>query len=197
MAELDDEGSYHRLDLDGLSLNGQEVASVEFEQCRLGRTSLAGSTLDRLRMLDCVVEGGDWANLKATRSGLTRVALTTVRLTGLQWLDGVLRDVYFAQCKMDMATLRFTSFKDVLFEGCNLSRADFTSASLSGATFSGCDLSGASFDRADCAGAQFVDCDLGGIAGVESLRGAVVRGADLAALAYTLAGALGITLKPG
>jgi uncharacterized protein YjbI with pentapeptide repeats len=112
----------------------------------------------------------------------------------LQWVDGTLRDVTFRECRMDLATFRFTSFKDVAFVDCNLTRADFTNADLRGASFTGCDLSGAQFAQADCAGAWFSRCELGGIGSVTSLRGASVSAHDLAGLAHTLAAALDITI---
>jgi uncharacterized protein YjbI with pentapeptide repeats len=123
------------------------------------------------------------------------VNLGTVRLTGMHWIDGVLRDVLFSECRMDLATLRFSSLRDVWFVACNLSRADFTSADLRGAQFKDCDLSGAQFAGADCAGARFTRCELAGIGSVTSLRGATVSAADLASLSHVLAGALGITIE--
>jgi uncharacterized protein YjbI with pentapeptide repeats len=178
-----------------IDLSGQEADSVEFEQCRFTRASLAGVVLDRSTFTDCLVESSDWANLKATKSGMQRVKLSTVRLTGLHWIDGTLRDVAFQDCRMDLATLRFTSFKDVAFVDCNLSRADFTNADLRGAQFTGCDLSGAQFAQADCAGTRFARCELVGVGSVTSLKGATVSATDLAALSYALAGALDITIE--
>jgi uncharacterized protein YjbI with pentapeptide repeats len=98
-------------------------------------------------------------------------------------------------CRMDLATLRFTSFKDVAFVDCNLTRADFTNADLRGAQFTGCDLSGAQFAQADCAGTRFTRCELAGIGSVTNLKGATVNAVDLAALSYALAGALDITIE--
>ncbi|MEU8003070.1 pentapeptide repeat-containing protein [Catellatospora sp. NPDC049111] len=192
--DLEDEATFRRLAFLDLDLTGQAADSAEFEQCRFTRTGLARTVLDRAMFTDCLVETSDWANLKATKSGLLRVEVSLARLTGLQWVDGTLRDVTFRECRMDLATFRFTSFKDVAFVDCNLTRADFTNADLRGASFTGCDLSGAQFAQADCAGAWFTRCELGGIGSVTSLRGASVSAHDLAGLAHTLAAALDITI---
>ena len=193
--DLADEATYRQLGFTGIDLSGQEADSVEFEQCRFTRASLAGVVLERATLTDCLVENSDWANVKATRSGMQRVKLSMVRLTGLHWIDGVVRDVTFAECRMDLATLRFTSFKDVAFIDCNLTRADFTNADLRGAQFTGCDLTGAQFAQADCAGTRFTRCVLAGVGSVTSLKGATVSATDLAALSYALAGALDITIE--
>ncbi|MEU8079599.1 pentapeptide repeat-containing protein [Catellatospora citrea] len=195
--DLEDEATFRRLAFLDLDLSGQAADSAEFEQCRFTRTGLAGTVLDRAAFTDCLVENSDWANLKATKSGLLRVEVSLARLTGLQWIDGSLRDVAFRECRMDLATFRFTAFKDVAFTDCNLTRADFTNADLRGASFTGCDLSGAQFAQADCAGARFTRCELGGIGSVTSLKGAVVSAHDLAGLAHTLAAALDITIDAG
>lgn len=155
---------------------------------------MAGVTLDRSAFADCRVDNSDWANLRTSKSAMSRVELQAVRLTGLNWTDGTLRDVTIRDCRADLSTFRFTSFKDVAFIDCNLSRADFTNADLRGAHFTGCDLTAAQFAQADAAGARFTRCELAGIGSVTHLKGATVSGHDLASLSHTLAGALGIVI---
>lgn len=192
---LESESTFRRLAFEGIDFGGQSADSVEFEQCRFRRATLAGVRLEQSSFTDCLVDNSDWANARTAKTALVRVKLTTVRLTGLQWIDGTLRDVSFQDCRMDLSTFRFTSFKDVAFIDCNLGRADFTNADLRGAQFTGCDLSGAQFAQADCAGARFTRCDLAGLSGVANLRGATLSAPDLAALSHVFAGALGITIE--
>jgi len=116
-------------------------------------------------------------------------------MTGLSWLDGGLRDVMFADCRMDLASFRSSRFSDVVFSGCRLSQAEFGEADLSGARFEDCDLTGAQFSGARMTGTRLVGCDLTGIDGVTSLRGAIITSGDARALAATLAAALGITIR--
>ena len=192
---LEAESTFRRLGFEEIDLSGQAADAVEFEQCRFRRATLAGVRLDQASFTDCLVENSDWANARAAKAAMVRVKLTTVRLTGLHWIDGALKDVAFHECRMDLATFRFTSFKDVAFTDCNLSRADFTNADLRGAQFTGCDLTGAQFAQADCAGTRFVRCDLSGIGSVANLRGATLSGHDLATLSTVFAGALGIAIE--
>ena len=189
-----DEAAFRQLAFVGLDLSELSGDGIEFEQCTFTQSALAGAALDQARFVDCRVDHSDWPNLGAPKSGMLRVDLHQARLTGLQWVDGSLRDVAFRECRMDLATFRFSRFKDVAFVDCNLTRADFTQADLRGAHFRGCDLSGAQFAQADCRGAWFTRCDLVGVGSVGSLKGATISADDLAALSHTLAAALGITI---
>ncbi len=75
-----------------------------------------------------------------------------------------------------------------------MEQADFGDADLRGARFEGCNLAGAQFSGARMTGTRFARCDLTEIAGVTSMRGAFITSTDVVALAYILAGALGITV---
>jgi uncharacterized protein YjbI with pentapeptide repeats len=118
-------------------------------------------------------------------------------MTGLSWLDDDLRDVTFDGCRIDLSSFRATKFDDVVFTGCRLEQADFGDADLRGARFDDCNLSGAQFSGARMTGTRFAGCDLTGVSGVTSMRGAVITSADAVALAFILAGALGITIEDG
>jgi uncharacterized protein YjbI with pentapeptide repeats len=128
------------------------------------------------------------------RGSLERVAVSDTRMTGLACTDGMLSDVTFDACKIDLTNWRFTRFDVVSFDRCNLSGADFGEADLRGASFTDCDLSGAQFSNARMAGARFRNCELEGIGGITSWQGAIVHPDDLMALSYVLAGALGIVV---
>lgn len=193
--DLDHEATFRRLGFVDLDLSGRSADAVEFEQCRLRGTDLSGATLDGAKFSDCLVESSNLANLRVEKSTLLRVRVSTARMTGVHWVNGSLRDVTFSQCRLDLASFRFSNFRHVVFEGCNLSRADFTNADLGGVRFTDCDLTGAQFSHAKLPGTRFVNCSLAGIGGVTSLAGAIVARADLIALSYTLAGALGIRIE--
>ncbi len=190
---LEDEARFYRLDFADLALHGQAV-EVEFEECRFAGTSLAQAELTHASFLDCAVTSGDWANLRARDSRMVRVEVARSRLTGSHWINGVLREVAFRDCRMDLSAFRFTSCKNVEFADCDLSHVDFASADLRGARFVDCDLTGAQLTNADADGTRFTRCDLTGLTGVQSLKGAVISTTDLAALTHTLAAALGIVL---
>ncbi|MET7426268.1 pentapeptide repeat-containing protein [Dactylosporangium sp. NPDC005555] len=193
--DLRDEDTYTGLGFYDLELAGRSAKGAEFQQCRFNRVDLSGTAFVKVSLTDCLVESSNFANLHGDQSSLLRVAVKDSRLTGLQWLDGVLRDVTLRDCRIDLSVFRATTFGAVVFEDCNLSGADFTGADLSGVTFARCDLTGAQFSAATMAGARLTDCDLSGIGGVTSLAGATVSTADLITLSRALAAALDIRLS--
>lgn len=178
-----------------IDLSGRSAESVEFTQCRFKDVDVSGTTLGRAVFTDCFVGNSNLANLRAEKSSLVRVELSVLRMTGLHWTDGLLRDVRFTESRLDISSFRFTDFVRVLFEQCNLTGADFIKADLCGAQFIGCDLTGAQFSQANMEGARFSHCVLAGIGGVTSWKGAIVRSHDLVTLSHTLAAALGIRIE--
>ncbi|MDG6109502.1 pentapeptide repeat-containing protein [Dactylosporangium aurantiacum] len=192
--DLRDEGTFTGLGFYDLELTGRSAKGAEFRQCRFNRTDLSGTAFVKVSLTDCLVERSNFANLHGDQSTLLRVAFRDSRLTCLQWLDGVLRDVTLRDCRIDLSAFRATKFAAVAFEDCNLAGADFTGADLTGATFTRCDLTGAQFSAATMTGTRLDQCDLSGVAGVTSLAGATVSTADLVTLSHTLAAALGITI---
>jgi uncharacterized protein YjbI with pentapeptide repeats len=192
--DLDDEATFRRLEF-GFDLSGRSAESVEFEQCRFRKADLGGTTLTRATFTDCLFENGNVANLRVDKSSMLRVRLSALRMTGVHWIDGVLRDVLVSECRADLTSFRFSDFHNVVFEGCNLTRADFQNADVSGVQFTNCDMSGAQFSQAKMAGTRFANCVLAGIGGVTSFDGAIVASQDLVGLSYTLAAALGIQIE--
>ena len=156
----------------------------------------SGVELERGGFVDCEFDTCNLANLHAADAALRRVRVSGSRMTGFQWINGVLRDVALHDCRLDLSTFRFCTLTDVVFSGCNLTRADFTNADLRRTRFVDCVLAGVQLSHANLAGTRFTRCELVDVGGVTSMRGAVVEGHNLIALAHTLAAALGIVIDP-
>ncbi len=193
--DLDNEATFDRLGFYDVDMSQRSADSVEFTQCRLRGADLSGGQLDRLGFTDCLVENSNVANLRSDGGSLVRVRFLMSRMTGFTITKGLVRDVTFDDCRLDLSAWRFTDFQAARFTNCNLTRADFTESDLTGAQFVGCDLTGAQFDKAKMEGTRFRSCVLVDIGGVLSWRGATVDGNDLIALSYTLAHALGIRIE--
>lgn len=193
--DLKDEGVYISLEYEEADLAGRDAASIEIDQCRFKKANFGKTELDRAMISDSVFLNCDLANLRARECSFMRVSLAGSRMLGLSWAEGSVRDTTFEDCRMDLASFRFTTFKTVVFTGCKLLQADFQEADLRGARFERCDLTGAQFSKAQMDGTRFSDCDLAGINGALSLKGAIVSSRDALALSYTLASALGITIE--
>ncbi|PWK44395.1 pentapeptide repeat-containing protein [Actinoplanes xinjiangensis] len=193
--DLESEDLHEKVMFADADASGVFAQSVEFTQVRFRSARLAGATLPKARLTDCVVERSDWSNLRAENATMERVAVAGCRMTGLAWNGGLLRDVTVTDAKLDLTNWRMARFDVVALTGCNLTGADFTNADLRGARFTDCDLTGAQFSGATMQGARFERCELSGIGGITSWSGAIVHPDDLIGLSYVLAGALGIVVK--
>ena len=187
--------SWYQVLLEGVDLSGARVEEAEIEQCRLVRVGLAGAEISHLTVVDSVIDHGDWANAVFESCGLRRVQLKENRMTGMTFIDGMVRDVEFRDCKLDLTNWRANTFTTVHFAQCDLSGADFAGADLRGVVFTECGLEGAQFSHAKANGARFLDCELAGIGGIGSLSGATIRSGDLLTLTALLARELDITIE--
>jgi uncharacterized protein YjbI with pentapeptide repeats len=190
-----DGASWYQISLEGVNLSGAQVDEAEIEQCRFTRVGLAGANIRHLTVVDSVIDHGDWANAVFESCGLRRVHLKENRMTGMTFIDGMVRDIVFQECKLDLTNWRANTFNTVHFVGCELSGADFAGADLRGVVFERCGLSGAQFSNAKANGARLLDCELSGIGGIGSLSGATIRSDDLLTLTALLARELDITIE--
>lgn len=193
--ELEDEAFWEGIEFSGTDLSGRSAAILEATGCGFVRAGLSTVELTRALFTDCRFEGCDLANLRAEESTLRRVRVADSRATGLQWVNGGIRDVTFTECRLDLSSFRCSKCTNVRFERCDLRRADFSMADLRTAQFVECDLTGAQFGRAMMSGARLSRCVLAEIVGVPDLAGATVDGSDLLALTYLFAEALGIRVS--
>lgn len=192
--DLENGGVYEMLAFGDLDVSGREAAGAEIEACRYSNVNLSRVKLRRGLVRDVVFDRCDLANLSALDSSFTRVAISSCRMTGVSLLDNNLRDVAFTGCRIDLSSFRASKFDDVVFTDCRMEQADFADADLRGARFAGCTLTGAQFSGARMTGTRFARCELTGIGGVTSMCGAIITSTDAVALAFVLAGALGITI---
>jgi uncharacterized protein YjbI with pentapeptide repeats len=153
---------------------------------------LSGRTIKGWRLSDVAIERGNLANVVAPEPMLRRVTVTGARLTGVQWTRGVITDVVFRDCRIDLATFAGTTFERVSFEGCMLTQAEFREALLRSVRFEHCDLTEADLTGLRIDGCELRACTLDGLAGIERLRGAAMPWADVVGHAGLFAAALGI-----
>jgi hypothetical protein len=173
---------------------GVETAELAdgLEGARLRDATLAGARLGRLGLLDCALERCDLGALDASGGSLVRVAVTGSRLTGITFVDALLRDVVLRDCRMDLASLRDARLERVVFERCDLRELDLQGARLHDVRFMDCDLSQALLSGADCSRTELHDCRYDGVHGLDGLRGAAVAWPDAIELAPAFAAAMGV-----
>jgi uncharacterized protein YjbI with pentapeptide repeats len=168
---------------------GPDAAVTE---ARLVDVDLSGARVRGLRLVDVAVQAGNLANLVAPELTLRRVAVTSARLTGVQWTRGTIADARFRDCRIDLATFAGTTLERTTFAGCRLAQADFREALLRSVRFEHCDLTEADFTGVRIDRCEFHGCTLDGLIAVERLRGAAMPWVDVVGNAGLLAAALGI-----
>jgi uncharacterized protein YjbI with pentapeptide repeats len=172
--DIDDETRLLGLALDDVDLSDVVAEHVELSGCRLTRCTLGGSELDKLIVVDTELTQCDLANARWSDAAVTRLAISSSRLTGFAGPGASFQHATIRDSVLDFASFRFAKFVRVEFSDCRLQNADFVSADLSGTVFRGCDLTGAEFSQVKATGATFVDCTWDSARGLTSLTGATV-----------------------
>ena len=195
--EIDDEDRLLELELTDLDLSDLVAEHLELSGSRLTRCRLGGSELDKPILVDVVLDHCDLANARWSDAAVTRMRVTSSRLTGFAGPGLSLQHVTVRDSVLDFSSFRFAKFVKVEFTDCRLQNADFVSADLSGTVFRRCDLTTAEFSQAKARGAIFADCTWEGTRGIGSLSGATIANAspiDTLAVTAAMASALDITL---
>jgi uncharacterized protein YjbI with pentapeptide repeats len=193
---LADEDRLEALELIGALAPGTVARSATIEDCRL-RGSLAGARLHDVHLHDCEATGADLANVELRGGALTRLTLRHCRLTGAQLLETSIRDVTFADCRLDFAVLAGARLDRVVLRGCDLREASLEQAQLRDVRLEGCDLSRAMLGQARLQRVELHGCRLDGLRSIADLRGAAMPWPDVVASAGTFAAALGIAIVEG
>ena len=136
----------------------------------------------------------DLSNVSSREGTMRRSRVLECRMTGFTWSEGLIEDVTFRGCALDLAAFRFTRFKRVTFEDCVLRDADFQDGRLESVRLLGCDLGGAGFLSARCREVELRRCSLEGLRGIDGLRGAALEWDAVIEFAPAMAAALGIRL---
>lgn len=192
---LVDDAEWWQLAFTGADASDAEAEGFTVEATRLSRVDLSGGRWTKGAWRNCVFEDGNLANTHASDCGLQRSSFATMRMTGWQWTNGVVKDVTFTGCRMDLAGLRFSRLRHVVFDGCRLTGVDLTNAELTSVRFTNCDLTGARLHHATMDNVRLEGCVLEDVTGVEALRGATVASGDLLPLTFSMAASLGITVE--
>ena len=178
----------------GGDLSERAAADLRLQDVLLANLDLTGTEAPGLTLTDAIVAGGSWANLRAARGAITRVEAQQLCATGADFNEAVLKDVVFAEARLDLASFRFAKLERVVFRDCRLEEADFLGASLRSVRIERCNLTAASFVDAVCERCELRDCELAELQGVEGLRGARMSWSEVIQVAGQLAAATGITV---
>ena len=145
-------------------------------------------------LVDAVVDGADWANVRAVGTGLRRVALRNVRLTGAELAESTLIDVEIVDSSLHLAALRAAKLERVVFRDCRMDECDLYGATLTDVLFERCSLRLATVSGVNVKRVELRGCELDGLQGVDALAGVRIPFHDALQNAALFASGLGIEL---
>jgi uncharacterized protein YjbI with pentapeptide repeats len=192
--EIEDDTEWSEVELTG-DLGGRTACDVDVQGSRLVRCVLTGSTFDRMRLTDTVVEDCELSGASFDEASWNRVELRDCRMSGLAVTRAKLRDVRFVRCRLDESSFRMTSGERVVFDECDLRGVDLYDASLAGAALTDCDLTGADLSSANLRGARLHGSTLLDLRGAAALRGVVIDPDQVVPVSYSLLGAFDIVVE--
>lgn len=192
---LDPAGEYDTVWFDSVAFDEPDVGNVRFLECAFTAPNFSGGQLRRARFNDVWMRGGRIVGTELIESVWLDSALLSSALSGVEAYGAQLRRVTFAGCKLDSVNLRATVLDDVTFEACTMTDVDLADAELTDVRFAGSELRGLRLPRAALKQVDFRGATALGITdGYDSMRGAVIDGAQLIEIAPGLAAANGIVV---
>lgn len=189
------EATLEKVQVTEADIIGLQAKGLILDEVKLEKVSALQAHLEKIQLSDGAIKGCDWSGAICADASFIRVACSQCRMGGWDVSKGFFKDTTFKNCKLDMANFRFAKLKKVQFIECTFVEADFQGAVLEDVAFEQC-----VFDRTEFANAKVKNVDLRSsdlleIRGWQSLKGAMIDGAQLVTIAPQLAATLGLTVK--
>lgn len=189
-------GEISGADLEGADVDVMDVERLDLEDVRLATTTFSNVESElEIALVDSVVERCDLSRLRLHVVRKSRFA--GVKLTGTDFSGGLLRDVEFVDCMLQLSSFRMTELERVTFRSCSFDDIDAYSATLTDVDFSESRLSSLNLDQTTAERVDFRNAQLDGLKGVAQLNGYLIAHHQLPALAYQLADAVGLSVDNG
>lgn len=170
------------------------VGQGSLQNVAVSRSSLAGSRLTGLELIDVAFRDVIVANAAWEKVTARRVEIVNCQATGFQL--GLLKaeDLYFEDCKLDYARLGVDQRRGVIaFHRCTFIEATLD-GDLSGVVFSECEFQGAEFRAARATNCDLTSSRLAGAFGLLTLTGAKITEEQAMALSGQLATEAGFVI---
>jgi uncharacterized protein YjbI with pentapeptide repeats len=192
--ELGPRGDYELLHVADGDIS-RDLTGISFTDCLLERLTAQGAVLTGAKLVGTTLAGVNAPSLEGSRMGLQDVLLRESRLGAAEMYDCAVRGLVVEGCRIDFLNLRGSTLTDVLFRDCQFGDLDLGSVRADRVAFEDCradavDLSGARNRNMDLRGLQ-----IGGLRSVEGLAGTTMSALQVAMLAPSIAGHLGIRLE--
>lgn len=194
--DLEPEGDYDCLHLDGGELDDVDVQNARFSESAFTSMAFNRGSMRHTRFADVWLRNVRWIGTELADTGWIDGEVIAGALSGVDLAGSRLRRVRFEGCKFDSVNFRTAQLRDVSFVECVLRNCDFGDATLTNVTFPGSILESMVMNRVkltkvDLRGARALDIT----DGLDSLRGATIDNGQLMELAPAFARHLGIAVR--
>lgn len=177
---------------------GQTIDLGACSSLEIRSSRLTGVRFENAEGVDVEVRDSELIDCDLSRVRFRSVATSTFdgcKLTGADLSGAQVRDVRWASSRITLANLRMATFERVQWhecavEECDLFDSTLTDVDLSGSSVVGLNLDRARFERVDFRGAANLE-----LASFSTLKGALFSPAQLPAMAFVLATALGADIE--
>ncbi|QIS04473.1 pentapeptide repeat-containing protein [Nocardia brasiliensis] len=194
--ELEPEGDYDCVHVDGLELEDADVRHARFGESAFTSVAFHRGSMRHTRFADVWLRNVRWVGTELADTSWLDGELIAGALSGVDFAGARLRRVRFEGCKFDAVNFRTAQLREVSFVECVLRDCDFGDAALHTVTFPGSTLHStvlrrATLTKVDLRGARALDIT----EGLDALRGATIDNGQLMELAPALAQHLGIIVR--
>ncbi|HUC96590.1 MAG TPA: pentapeptide repeat-containing protein [Candidatus Saccharimonadales bacterium] len=174
------------------SFNQQTLKGFSIANTRIVKTDLSEVKINGFSLKDTVFIDSNMAAAKFPNSSWHVIELINSRCTGMQITEGVLKDVLFKGCKLDMVNFRFSKLTNTIFDNCVVKEMDFYNAELKNVKFIDCEIDNVEFSASKLQSVDFTESQIVLIKGTPSLKGAIISNEQLIHLAPYFAAEFGI-----
>jgi uncharacterized protein YjbI with pentapeptide repeats len=182
--------------VDGASWHGLRLGGGRVSQSHLVAVDLSDAAWRNVSLYGCRLERVDLSNARLAGLRIERCAFVGCRMTGVQLVDATLKNVIFEDCRLDYANVTDSrATGPTAWIRCLLAHAVLTNCRLPATAFSECQLGDVELVDCDLRGSDLRGNDLSGVAGLASLRGAVIEPTQLTDLAVIAAKDLGLDVR--
>lgn len=182
------ERSYYREEFISISISGDSLHGVTFDECSFSDCKLVECTFDKCAFIDCKLKESVLSTINPIDSRFLRPQFSTCKVMGFDWSKtGKLQDLSFVDCQIDYSNFSSLALPRTRVIRCSAKEVRFVEADLSDSIFTDSDLQGSTFfktnlSRADLKGAKNYEIDVGN----NVIKGARFSLPDVLSLLYSL-----------
>ena len=148
--------TYYQEKFLNLSLSGERLRSIEFEECEFTGCSFIDCTFEKCKLIDCTFTDCTISAINPMNSWVSDTKFTKSKVMGCDWTRASqVHGMEFTDCQLNYSNFSGMKIPGIKMINCQAKEVDFAETDLSEATFSGTDFERSIFSRTNLAKASF------------------------------------------